>query len=47
MNAERKKIVLGKKIEEYYWHGDIVVYVDNVQTDMKYDDIKDECWAEN
>lgn len=46
MNPERKKIVCGKKIEEYYWHGKMVVYVDNVKTDLKYDDITEECWIE-
>ena len=35
----RKKIVRGRKVEEFYWHGEFVVYIDNKLTDRKYNDI--------
>lgn len=29
MNAERYTVVEGRKIEEFYWNGRYVVYIDN------------------
>jgi len=40
MEPIRKKIVDGKKVEEFYWNGELVVYVDNELTDKAFDDIK-------
>lgn len=39
MKHERSKIVNGKLVEEYYWHGKMVVYVDSRLSKQKYDDI--------
>jgi hypothetical protein len=33
MTPERKKIIGGYKIEEYYWNGKMVVYIDNQACD--------------
>jgi len=38
MSPERKKIVNGKKVEEYYWAGKKVVYVDNHGVEMTFDE---------
>lgn len=29
MNPERRTVINGHEIHEYYWHGDYPVYVDN------------------
>ncbi len=29
MSPDKKEIVNGKKVEEYYWGGKYVVYIDN------------------
>ncbi len=29
MTPRRKKVIGKVKIEEYYWHGDFVTYIDN------------------
>ena len=39
MQPERKKVVDGQKIEEFYWNGKMIVYVDNRLSDKAYDDI--------
>ena len=39
MKAERKKIVNGKTIEEFYWAGKFVVYVDNNLKNGTFDEI--------
>ena len=39
MKAERKKIVNGKTIEEFYWAGRLVVYVDNNLKNGTFDEI--------
>ncbi len=36
MTPDRKQIVNYKKIEEYYWNGRMVVYVDNQATDETF-----------
>ncbi len=36
MRAERKEIVHGHLVEEYYWAGKTVVYIDNRLTDLSY-----------
>ena len=40
MTATRKKTVYGQIIEEYYWAGKYVVYIDNKKTSKSYDEIK-------
>lgn len=39
MEAERKRIVKGHKVEEFYWNGRMVVYVDNCGTPGTFEDI--------
>jgi hypothetical protein len=40
MSPERSTIINGIKIEEFYWHGDLIVYVDNcLQEDKDYDTV--------
>ena len=29
MNTTRKEMIRGHKVEEYYWHGEYVVYINN------------------
>lgn len=38
MSPDRKKIIGNVKIEEYYWAGKIVVYVDNHLSDLSFED---------
>ena len=38
MSPERKEIVNGKKVEEYYWSGKMVVYVDNHGVEMSFEE---------
>lgn len=40
MKSERSKIINGKLVEEYYWHGKMVVYIDSRLSKQKYDDIR-------
>ena len=42
MKAERIKIINGQKVEEFYWAGKYVVYIDNRLTKMNYADINSE-----
>lgn len=37
MSPERACIACGRKVEEYYWNGKLLVYVDNKRTNMTYD----------
>lgn len=37
MTPERKKTIDGTKVEEFYWAGKMVVYIDNQRTDESYD----------
>ena len=37
MSPDKKCILWGKKIEQYYWTGKNVVYIDNRLTDMTYE----------
>ena len=39
MTADKKCFIGGKTIEEYYWHGKYVVYVDNILVEGKFDEI--------
>ena len=39
MSPDRHKIVNGKKVEEYYWAGKMVVYVDNWAVTQSFDEI--------
>lgn len=39
MDAQRKTIINGFKIEEYYWHGKFVVYIDNKLSDYDYETV--------
>ena len=37
MSPHRQQIINGRKIEEYYWAGEMVVYIDNhVFTELDY-----------
>jgi hypothetical protein len=38
MTADRKQIIKGIKIEEYYWNGKMVVYVDNRLSTKNYEE---------
>jgi hypothetical protein len=39
MKPERIKILeFGTKIEEYYWGGDLVVYIDNRLSNLTFDE---------
>lgn len=38
MNPERSKKVGKHTIEEFYWAGEWVVYVDNRSSDLSYED---------
>ena len=38
MNAERYTEINGKTIEEYYWAGKLVVYVNNFKFDGTYEE---------
>jgi hypothetical protein len=38
MSPERKEIVNGKKVEEYYWAGKMVVYVNNYGVEMTFEE---------
>ena len=41
MNTSRKEILLGIKLEEYYWHGEWVVYRDNrLQVGLSFNEVK-------
>ncbi|MCW8960160.1 MAG: hypothetical protein OQK29_01270 [Ignavibacteriaceae bacterium] len=37
MNANRAKTIKGVKVEEFYWNGRLVVYIDNHKTDESFD----------
>jgi 6-phosphogluconolactonase/glucosamine-6-phosphate isomerase/deaminase len=39
MSPDFRKIVNGHKVEQYYWSGYDVVYIDEWATPKKYDDI--------
>ena len=39
MTPDKKKFINGHKIEQFYWSGKDVVYVDNRLVDEKYDNI--------
>lgn len=38
MTPDRRTIVNGKKVEEYYWAGKMVVYIDNHAIDMTFEE---------
>ncbi len=46
MIPERTKRVAGKKVEEFYWAGALVVYVDNRADNRSFDDITEESEGE-
>lgn len=37
MSPERRKEINGIKVEEYYWSGKMVVYIDNHKTGESFD----------
>jgi len=37
MQPERKEFIGDRKVEEYYWSGKFVVYVDSHRVDMPFD----------
>ncbi len=47
MKPERSKTIAGKLIQEYYWHGKMVVYVDHRLSKQKYDTIRTKQAFEN
>lgn len=38
MTPERETVVNGKKIQEYYWAGRMVVYVNNYKSERTYEE---------
>lgn len=40
MKPERSKTINGKLVEEFYWCGKMVVYVNSRLSEQKYDDIR-------
>jgi len=38
MNPSRKKVIGTNKVEEYYWAGEMVVYVNNYLVDESFED---------
>ena len=38
MSPDKKITIYGKKIEQYYWGGKIVVYVDNLAFEGSFDE---------
>ena len=41
MEPDRKSLIKGYKIEEFYWNGRQVVYVNNRLTDLLFDEACD------
>jgi len=40
MSPERREMINGVKVEEYYWNGKMVVYVDNrANDDQTFDEV--------
>lgn len=37
MSPDRKKLVNGKTVTEYYWAGEMVVYIDNRASGVTFD----------
>ena len=37
MTPRRQEVINGKKIKEYYWAGDLVVYVDHHAVDSSFE----------
>ena len=44
MEPERKAKVNGHTIAEYYWNGNMVVYVDNTVTNLSWEEALD--WSD-
>ena len=42
MSPNKQKTIKGLKVQQYYWTGEDVVYVDNHLVSDKYDDITEE-----
>ena len=38
MSPDRKKVVNGQRIEEFYWAGKYVVYVNNCASDLSFEE---------
>ena len=38
MDAERSVIINGTKISEYWWAGELVVYINNRASDLSFED---------
>lgn len=45
MEADREAVINGKRIAEFYWAGDIVVYVDNRLTEKSFEEACEEAKA--
>ncbi len=45
MSPDKVKTLRGHKVEQFYWAGRNVVYIDNRLTDWKYDEITPETIA--
>ena len=43
MDAEKTKKVNGKKIEQFYWNGSTVVYIDNKLTSLTFNQAVAKC----
>jgi len=41
MTPERKEIIGSHKVEEYYWAGKKVVYIDNKATEETFDEARE------
>lgn len=41
MSPERKEMVNGKLVEEYYWAGELIVYVDHYAATGRYETVVD------
>lgn len=38
MSPDRKKVINGQRIEEFYWAGKFVVYVNNRASDLSFEE---------
>lgn len=38
MTPDRQEVVNGHKVEEYWWGGEFVVYIDNLASELTYEE---------
>lgn len=38
MDSQRSEVINGKKIEEFYWNGKAIVYVDNQKSELTFEE---------